>query len=411
VNLENNDSAITTFEDRPFFEKALRFGIQQGIISDEKISAINIEAPKGLVQIAKAFGSPFLRAEIELARFRIVNLVSLYLSETSRNDLKAAARLIRDNTFLTLSRGGSTLLKELFALPEYPILGLLDNGHVEDFLEFWSRKKSSKDYQQAKKQRLVFQAEIQLARKLSVVMKLPLSIFQDQHCEADALIRSALLIKMQKVSANSEIVPQHCFDQIEFASLLNSMRKKGLTRLEDPIILPGIKLNEIEQNIVTLLKNDIVANDLPKITNKKLSLDNLIHQLKSRYFILGHEMEDTAHYDTLVSKEWNTHTKGKNDIDAILTLLLCKAAKAPDNITLSKSTARKIIKKIRSEGFYPELGSQFIKEHAPFEKQESLLEDWLDFCEQAEIYLLDKDDLSLDGALHFLNENCYVEKG
>ena len=50
------------------------------------------------------------------------------------------------------------------------------------------------------------------------------------------------------------------------------------------------------------------------------------------------------------------------------------------------------------------------EQHAPFEKQESLLEDWVDFCEQAEIYLLDDEDTNLNGALHFLQENCYVEK-
>jgi hypothetical protein len=398
----NSDSALTPFEDRPFFEKALRFGVAQGIITLDKINAINLEAPKGLVQIATAFGSPYLRAEVELARSRMVNLVSLYLSEKSQGDLDTAARLIRDLTFLTLSRGGSTLLKELFALPEYAILGSNDHGRVEDFLEFWSRKKTIKDYQETRKQRLHYQLEIQLAKKLSVIMGLPRSIFQDQHCEADALIRSALLIGMQKGGNKAP----HCFDQIEFASVLEAMRKKGLHQ-QSTI---NIELTEDEQRIVNLLQQDIIANDVPKIANKKIPLDALINKIKNRYFIRGHEMEDTASYDALVSKEWSKHTKGQNDIDAILTLLLCIAAKLPNKISLSETAAKTLIKKVRKEGFYPELGSQFIKQHAPFEKQESLLEDWVDFCEQAEIYLLDDHDRDFYGALHFLQENCYVEK-
>jgi len=123
TKVSSTDFQLAEFEDRPFFEKALRHGIQQGLITDEKIEAINTEAPKGMVQIATAFGSPYLRAELELARARIVNLVSLHLFDEANGDLDSAARLIRDHTFLTLSRGGSTRLKELFALPEYAILG------------------------------------------------------------------------------------------------------------------------------------------------------------------------------------------------------------------------------------------------------------------------------------------------
>lgn len=398
----NFSSALTPFENRPFFEKALRFGVQQGIVTSEKINAINTEAPKGMVQIATTFGSPYLRAEMELARVRIVNLVSLYLSETAKGDLETAAQLIRDHTFLTLSRGGSTLLKELFALPEYAILGPSDNGRVEDFLEFWTRKKTIKDYQQAKKQRLHYRLEIRLAKKLSATMGLPNSIFEDQHCEADALIRSALLIGMQK---NGDKTP-HCFDQIEFASLLDRMRKKGFHEASTI----RLQLTAEEQHVAALLQQDIVENDVPKVVNKTIPLDSLINQLKNRYFIRGHEMEDTASYDALVSKEWSKHTKGQNDIDAVLTLLLCIAAKLPNKVSLSESAAKTLIKKIRKEGFYPELASQFIQQHAPFEKQESLLEDWVDFCGQAEIYLLDDHDRDCYEALHFLRENCYVEK-
>lgn len=405
-NKPGDDSQLTPFEDRPFFEQALRFGVRQGIISQEKINAIATEAPKGMVQIATTFGSPYLRAEIELARLRIVNLVSLYLSEASGADVETAARLICDNTFLTLSRGGSTLLKELFALPEYSVLGSIDQGRVEDFLEFWSRKKSNTDYQQTRKQRKQYQLEIKLAKKLATTLHLPNSIFQAQHSEADSLIRSTLLLRMQKGLTPDKAKNLRCFDHIEFASLLNTMRKKGVNT--KPQI--EIELTPNEQHIIAVLLEDIIFHDIPKIADAKLPLDGLINHLENRYFIREHEIEDTASYDALVSKEWSKQTKGKNDIDAILTLLLCIAAKMPNKVSLSEATAKTLIKKIRKEGFFPELASQFIKQHAPHEKQESLLEDWSDFSEQAQLYLLDDDDRDFYEALHFLHDNCYVDK-
>ncbi len=405
--MTDHDFQLATFDERPFFEQALRYGTEQGIINDEKIQAINAEAPKGMVQIATAFGSPYLRAEIELARVRIVNLVNLYLLETTKGDLDQAARLIRDNTFLTLSRGGSTLLKELFALPEYPILGAYTDGRVDDFLEFWSRKKTSDDYRAARKQRERYQVEIRLAKKLGVDLGLSATIFQDQHCEADALIRSALLIRFEKNAAKAgPPEKKSCFNQIEFAGLLDKLRRKGTAKT---IRLDG-DFSAPEQQLIAQLQQDIVTHDLPKISDVNLPLDNLISQIKDRYFIRGHDMEDTADYEALVSREWSRYTRGKNDIDAIFTLLLCLAAKVPDKISLSEAAARTLIKKIRKDGFFPELASRFIQQNAPHEKQESLLEDWEDFCEQAKLYLLDDWDHDLKAAFDFLQENCYIEK-
>ena len=398
-----SDFHLAAFEDRPFFEKALRHGMAQGLITQEKIAAINGEAPKGMVQIATAFGSPYLRAELELSRTRIVNLVSLYLSEMAQGDLDTAARLIRDHTFLTLSRGGSTLLKELFALPEYAILGKFEQSRVEDFLAFWSLKKNSEEYRKARRQREQFGMEIRLARKLGQALGLTDALFQEQHCEADALIRSAILIRI--ATPKTKPLPP-CFDQIGFAALLEKLRKKIPAKLNS---LEG-DFSEQEQALIAQLTEDIVHNDWPVLADQSIALDQLIAQLRGRYFFRSTDLDDTAGYEALVSKEWSKHTKGKTDIDAIFTLLLCIAANVPGKVSLTEAGAKTLIKKIRRDGFHPELARQFILEHAPHEKQESLLEDWLDFCEQADMYLGDDWDHDLHVALKFLRENCYIEK-
>ena len=43
--------SISLYDSRPFFEKALQYGVQHGIISPAKLEAIETEAPKGMVKV------------------------------------------------------------------------------------------------------------------------------------------------------------------------------------------------------------------------------------------------------------------------------------------------------------------------------------------------------------------------
>lgn len=391
---------IAGYENRPFFEKALRHGVQMGLIDAAKLDAIAADAPKGMVQIATAFGSPYLRAELELARDRMVQLISLYLFESSSGDLDNAARLIRDNTILTLSRGGSNLIKELFALPEYAILGKFEHGRVEDFLEFWSRKKTVDDYRAARTEREQNQAKIRLARKLGQTLGVTDAIAQEQHCEAGALIRTALLTAIANSQQSASI------NLLGFAEILTRLRKKAPPK---PAALAG-EFSNAEIDLLRQVHSDMDSNDRPLVNDSAIPLDVLIGKLSGRYFILEQDEHDVARYDALVSKEWSKYTKGKSDVDAIFTVLLCIACAVPGKNSLTEATARTLIKKVRKDGFQPELANQFIQLHAPHEKQESLLEDWQEFCEQAQLYLLDDWDHDLHLAMRFLHDNCYIEK-
>ena len=97
-------SSVSLFDARPFFEKALMYGVQNDIIDAQKLEEIRSSAPKGMVQIARYFGSEFLRPELERAKDRIVNLVSLHLEEASGGDLRQASELLRDHSFLSRSK-------------------------------------------------------------------------------------------------------------------------------------------------------------------------------------------------------------------------------------------------------------------------------------------------------------------
>lgn len=406
-------SVVALYDDRPFFETALRHGLRFAIIPQSKVAAIISEAPKGLVQIAEAFGSKYLRPEIELARQRIVNLASLYLLETSQGDLDIAAKLIRDQSFLSLSRGGSGLLKSLFAMPEYAMLGREQKGKVEEFLEVWSLKEKPQEYRNLLAHRQANALEIEAAIWFAHQMELTQTELQEDDVEAGAVIRTALLKRLLD-DAGAPIE-----NQIEFATLLEGLRKttktktkrQSLTEVEQAWNL--VQQEALPEKFVTVSRQvleEIITRDLPLVFDAKVSLDRLVFELKERYFICAHEMEDTSDYDALVSKEWAKLTKGKTDIDSLLTLFLCIAIEIPAKTSLPEKSAKSLIKKVRENGLDVERVQAWIKSVAPHEKQEGLLEDWRDFAEEAQVYLLDDWDTNLSGALRFLSENCHIVK-
>ena len=63
---------VSLFDARPFFEKALVYGVQHGILDAARLETMCNDAPKGMVQIARYFGTEFLRPDLEKARDRMV---------------------------------------------------------------------------------------------------------------------------------------------------------------------------------------------------------------------------------------------------------------------------------------------------------------------------------------------------
>ncbi|MFZ6774745.1 hypothetical protein ACO0LB_18750 [Undibacterium sp. SXout7W] len=396
---------IALIDQRPFFESALRHGVQKAIISSTKIAAIEAEAPKGMVQIAEAFGSKYLRPEIESARKRIVNLVSLYLQQTSGGDLDIAAKLIRDNTFLSLSRGGSGLLKALFAMPEYALFGREAKGKTEDFLEAWSLKSDLNDYIQALEHRRSNALEIEAGFWFGEQMGLSSSYLQEEDAEAVSVIRTALLLELFGDDAAG------LQNQVEFATLLAAIRKLSSARLTK--CLASLDLSDVPEaylEIVERIKEEITLQDLPRVKDKSIALDKLVFELKDRYYLRDHEIEDTSEYDALVSKEWSRLTKGKTDIDSLITLFICIAGGVAPKTSMTERAAKSLIKQFRQDGFAHEKATTWIQQSAPHEKQEGLLEDWTNFIEESQHYLMDDWDTTYSGAMRFLTANCHIQK-
>ena len=411
-------STVSLFDARPFFEKALAYGVQHSIISQDRIEAMGQEAPKGMVQIARYFGSEFLRPELEQARTRLVNLVSLHLEHSSGGDLRLAAQALSEHSLLSRSKGGADLLKALIVMPQNSHFGMNEGGGFTDEhipqLAKWSLRALA-DYQAELAQRsavaLVLDAATWLAQRLGVEAE----DLQDAGKDAEAVIRTALLLAALKRTE----MP----DWARFENLIVDLRKKhsaGQTSVGRPtasaktlaIALPK-NLPEAFVPVVATVRASVLA-DLPKILDPGLAVRKLFDQTPSfigRYFWIEDSLSEVDHFDRNVSAAWHKATAGHEDEGALLTLFLCVAAVASPKTLLTEKSAAAMLRKIRKTGLQTALASGFIAEHAPQQHQHAYQALWASFLEEALPVLTNDHDYTLAEALALLRRECQVGAG
>ncbi len=411
-------STVSLFDARPFFEKALAYGVQHSIISNDRIEAMGQEAPKGMVQIARYFGSEFLRPELEQARARLVNLASLHLEHSSGGDLRLAAQALCEHSLLSRSKGGADLLKALIVMPQNSHFGMNEGGGFTDEhipqLAKWSLRALA-DYRAELAQRsavaLVLDAATWLAQRLGVEAE----DLQDAGKDAEAVIRTALLLAALKRTE----MP----DWARFENLIVDLRKKhsaGQTSVGRPtasaktlaIALPK-NLPEAFVPVVAAVRASVLA-DLPKILDPGLTVRKLFDQTPSfigRYFWIEDSLSEVDHFDRNVSAAWHKATAGHEDEGALLTLFLCVAAVASPKTLLTEKSAAALLRKIRKTGLQPALASGFIAEHAPQQHQHAYQALWASFLEEALPVLINDHDYTLAEALALLRRECQVGAG
>ncbi len=394
------DRRVAIFDDRPFFERALVYGCHHGIIDAERLQHIRHDAPKGMVQIAEYFGTQYLRANIEEARLRMVNLVSLYLEDRSGGDLARAARSLRDNTFLSHSRGGSEMLKRLWALPEDSSHGLLNRQSQKDFLAVWSLRTLAA-YRQVLAERQTYQSTISAA--LWFAEQLGVRPSELSTIAAESVIRSALLVRL----SGSKLKTMPSLG--EFASALEDLRRKGRPLRRKSAVddlwpdLPQSCREPAEREWRRFLEED-----LPRIIDASLPLGKLVQDLEPLYFLRDFDAAESEQLIVAASREWQRLTAGKTDDSSLLTVFVCLAAGMPGKPALARSEARKLLHQARRDGLQREPVLAFIRSFAPDPMQDDLAALWIDFFPEAVSYLLDASDDTLSGALEFLAENCVV---
>lgn len=395
-------AGMSIYDARPFFEKALQFGVQHGIIGQAKLDAISQEAPKGMVQIAAYFGSEFLLPELDRARDRIVNLVSLFLEDHCGGDVAQAAEWLRDHSFLSCSKGGSTMLKNLIAMPQTGHFGMNERkGFTDDHIPLlgkWTLR-TLPEYRTelASRQRAaqVMDAAIWLAGEL----RLDAEELEDAGADAEAVIRTALLaLAVKRVEMPNWVV---------FDKMMMSLRKDAspAARLPMPAKLPA----ELKP-VVEGLRQSVLA-DLPKLAESPLTNRKLFNQSAAflgRYFWVEDGLAEIVEHDRSASAAWKKTTGGHTDEGSLLTLFLCVATQSPLKMQLSSRTAATLIRKIRKTGLDQEATRQYILEHAPMQHQEDYLALWAGFMGEALATLRSDSDHELRDALSLLRRECVV---
>lgn len=405
--LTTPSTTLAAFDGRPFFDKTLRYGVAQGLISPERLQSIQEDFAKGIVQIANFFGTAHLRPELELALHRMVNLISLYLEETSGGDLHIAATSLRDKTFLSHSKGGSDMLKRLHAMPEGTLLidgpvsaesqrAYLDERTAAERIPL-SEYLSELALRQENRNTIDF--AFWLARKMGVP--------RDDVDDADALIRSAMLV-IFVAQAELKLPTRTAFVRLIKAAK-NAKAKLDASRLQALLRDAPGEFQSLAQRAM----GHFIERDLPQIRLAGNTADKLLYGDHAQpYFVSESLDEDVREYDRLVAREWDRVTRGDADDPAVLaTVFLFVATGQPPKASMLLKEAREVVRVFRTAGFNAQAVTDFIVSHAPEAIREDLQKSWRDDLQsEAEEQLADKDpnwpDTHMDRAVEYLRKTC-----
>ena len=407
VKSTESGAGVSLYDGRPFFEKALQHGIQHRIITSQTLGAICSDAPKGMVQIARYFGTEFLRPELEKAKDRIVNLVSIHLEHSCHGDLQKAAVALQEHSFLSRSKAGSDMLKAMIAMPQNSHFGMNERaGFTDDHipqLAKWSLR-SLAEYQAelAKREQVarVIDAAVWFADQLG----LDDSELEEAGKDAEAVVRTALLV----LAVRGRKLP----DWVAFDKMIASLRSKHAAN-------PAGFAVQLPKNLPTefaaIAKHaqQSILQDAAKILDAKLATRKLFDQTPAfmgRYFWLEDGLNDVDHHSRETSAAWDKLMGGNTDDSALLTVFFCVAAQAAPKTMLTEKNAATLLRKVKKAGFKPEAVLDFILNNAPDQYQGDYSQLWRSFWQEAEATLQSDAAGSFDDGLALLRRECNVKQ-
>lgn len=397
---------LAHYDHRFFFEKVLAYGRAHGILNQERLDKLCEEAPKGMVQLARYFGTEYLRPDLEKARLRIISLASLSLEVQNDGDLHRAAESLRDNSLLSRSKAGADMLKALLVMPQSSHFGMNESTVFNDALipklDEWCFKPVHA-YRAELQRRAAFCGQIEAAKWFAAQLDLDEDELHESGHDADAIVRTGLLALNTK---RTEFPEWKTFEKL-VAYWSQQLALEDGRRLVLPKNLPPALVG-IAQTAI-----NSIANDLQKVTGGQAGIRKLFQNTPAfmgRYFWLEDSMVAVVNYDRAVSKEWAKATEGSEEESALLTLFLCIAVGSPKKTVLTEKTASSLIRKLRKNGWHPELATAFIRQNAPFAFAQDYLALWEQFAQESSKTLLSDMDYALNDALALLRRECQVKK-
>ncbi len=396
--------SLAAYDDRPYFARALDHGLENGIIDSERLAAMRADGAKGIVQIADYFGTAHLRTDLDEALKRMVCLASLYLEHKSDGNLVRAARSLQENSFLSHSRGGSQMLKALYAMPtDTTVHEPLEGDGEKEFL----RARSLSDpwnvatYRERFAEREACRVEVEAALWIAGSMALaPESLMGET---AENILRACLLTRIAGRTQGGLL------NADELKAFLKAQRRaKKPPALNESLLedVPDAHLDVIGRRLQNLLKKD-----LPRIRDPKVVLGDLVREYHDLFhpFSMSLEISD---YDTLVTEEWRKVTRGMTDTDSMNTVFLCLAAGRLPKPTISAAEAKTMIRAIRTDGAAVQSVPEFIRRCAPHQMIEGLIALWEEefLPEVIQQWIMDDLDDDLDSVVQMLAEHCHVTK-
>ena len=402
-------TSLAAFDGRPYFNKALRYGIEGEIITPGRLENLQEDFAKGIVQIANYFGTAHLRPELELAQHRMVRMISLYLEDASGGDLRVAACSLRDKTLLSHSKGGSEMLKRLHAMPESTVIG--GESVTPESQRAYLDEKTLSDVFTLEKYRAEFavRQEIQTAIDFAFWLAKKIGVSRRDVDDADSLIRSAMLVIF--VDKAELKIPSRTV----FVRLIKAAKSAKACLNENR--LSSFLKNEPEdfQRLTRQAMERFVTRDLPQIRVTGSTADKLLYgEYVQSYFVSESVDDDVREYNRLVAREWDRVTRGEEDDPAVLaTVFLFVATGLQPKASMLLKEAKDLVRVFRTSGFNSQAVSDFIVNQAPEAMREDLQKFWSDDLQrEAEEGLADTDpkwpDTHMERALKYLRSTCAV---
>lgn len=396
---------LAHYDARPFFEKALAYGLEQGILDEERLLAMDAEAPKGMVQIARYFGTEYLRPELERSLQRMLALVSLSLEIHSEGDVRKAAQLLREHSLLSRSKAGADMLKTLIVMPQSSHFAFHEGSAFTDrlipLLDRWTLR-SAADYRAELEKRRGFAQHIAAARCLGDALGLDDEDLQASGHDADAVVRTALMA----IGARRKEYPDWRMFEKLVAFWIKQLDAAAGHVLKIPATLP----TELHAVVQPLLES--VVADLRWARDSGQTLRRVFQQspnFMGRYYWSEDGMAAVVDYDRAVSKEWARKIGDTQEESAVLTALVCLAVGSTPKPVLTEKSATALLRKLRKNGWQVAEVSAFIRAHAPVAHRDDYLALWEQFVQEHGTTLRSDMVYALNDALAVLRRECNIQ--